>query len=62
VTPVARILHIEDDPTNRLLVRKLLAQPGYDAVDGLDRIKKALKERPISCSSTSPFRDSTATK
>jgi signal transduction histidine kinase len=49
VTPVARILHIEDDPTNRLLVRKLLAQPGYDvidAVDGLDGIKKALEERP----------------
>jgi CheY-like chemotaxis protein len=46
---MARILHIEDDPTNRLLVRKLLAQPGYeviDAIDGLDGIKKALEERP----------------
>jgi signal transduction histidine kinase len=44
-----RILHIEDDPTNRLLVRKLLGPPGYDvidAVDGLDGIKKALEERP----------------
>jgi signal transduction histidine kinase len=46
---MARILHIEDDPTNRLLVRKLLAPPAYeviDAVDGLDGIKKALEERP----------------
>jgi signal transduction histidine kinase len=46
---MARILHIEDDPTNRLLVRKLLGPPGYDvidAVDGLDGIKKALEERP----------------
>jgi signal transduction histidine kinase len=46
---MARILHIEDDPTNRLLVRKLLGPPGYDvidAVDGIDGIKKALEERP----------------
>src|SRR5215203_1516694 len=44
---MARILHIEDDPTNRLLVRKLLGPPGHDvidAVDGLDGIKKAIEE------------------
>ncbi len=46
---VPRVLHIEDDPANRLLVRKLLAPAGFevvDAVDGLDGIKKALAERP----------------
>jgi signal transduction histidine kinase len=46
---MARILHIEDDPANRLLVRKLLGPPGHeviDAVDGLDGIRKALVERP----------------
>jgi signal transduction histidine kinase len=44
-----RILHIEDDPANRLLVRKLLGPAGFeviDAVDGLDGIRKALSERP----------------
>ena len=37
-----RILHIEDDPANRLLVRKLLTPAGFeviDAVDGLDGIR-----------------------
>jgi signal transduction histidine kinase len=46
---VTRVLHIEDDPTNRLLVRKLLAPAGFeviDAVDGLEGIRKALSERP----------------
>jgi signal transduction histidine kinase len=46
---VARILHIEDDPANRLLVRKLLGPAGFeviDAVDGLEGIRKALAERP----------------
>ncbi len=44
-----RILHIEDDPANRLLVRKLLATSGFeviDAVDGLDGIRKACSELP----------------
>lgn len=44
-----RILHIEDDPANRLLVRKLLATSGFDvidAVDGLDGIRKACAELP----------------
>ena len=46
---MARILHIEDDPANRLLVRKLLAAQGFeviDAVDGLDGVRKACAERP----------------
>ena len=46
---MARILHIEDDPANRLLVRKLLAAPGFevvDAVDGNDGIRKALSDPP----------------
>lgn len=44
-----RILHIEDDPANRLLVRKLLSARGLeviDAVDGLDGVRKALEGRP----------------
>src|SRR5664279_2873860 len=44
-----RILHIEDDPANRLLVRKLLASSGFeviDAVDGLEGIRKACAELP----------------
>ncbi|MBX3128801.1 MAG: response regulator [Polyangiaceae bacterium] len=44
-----RILHIEDDAANRLLVRKLLGPAGFeviDAVDGLDGIRKARAERP----------------
>ncbi|MFO0661002.1 MAG: hybrid sensor histidine kinase/response regulator [Polyangiaceae bacterium] len=46
---MARILHIEDDPTNRLLVRKLLAAHGYDvidAADGLEGVKSAMAQRP----------------
>lgn len=46
---MVKILHIEDDPANRLLVRKLLAPEGFevvDAVDGLDGIRKACDERP----------------
>lgn len=44
-----RVLHIEDDPANRLLVRKLLGARGLeviDAVDGLEGVRKALTERP----------------
>ncbi len=39
-----RLLHIEDDPANRLLVRKLLKPAGFevvDAVDGPEGIRKA---------------------
>ncbi|MCC6667073.1 MAG: response regulator [Polyangiaceae bacterium] len=44
-----KVLHIEDDPANRLLVRKLLAAAGFevvDAQDGLEGIRKAGTERP----------------
>lgn len=43
------ILHIEDDPANRLLVRKLLVAAGLEvaeAADGLEGIRKALEMRP----------------
>ena len=46
---MARVLHIEDDPRNRLLVRKLLLAEGHevvDAVDGLEGVRLALAERP----------------
>ena len=45
----SRILHIEDDSSNRLLVRKLLAAEGLeviDAVDGLEGVRLAISERP----------------
>jgi CheY-like chemotaxis protein len=31
-----KVLHIEDDPANRLLVRKLLGPAGFDVVDAVD--------------------------
>ena len=43
------ILHIEDEPANRLLVRKLLSAAGLevvDAADGLEGIQKARTSRP----------------
>ncbi|HVW28617.1 MAG TPA: hybrid sensor histidine kinase/response regulator [Polyangiaceae bacterium] len=43
------ILHIEDDPANRLLVRKLLSVAGIDVVDaqdGLEGIRRACELRP----------------
>jgi len=46
---VPKILHIEDDPANRLLVRKLLTPAGFEVVeafDGLEGIRKATTERP----------------
>lgn len=46
---MARVLHIEDDPRNRLLVRKLLAAEGHeviDAADGLEGVRLALAQRP----------------
>ncbi|HVY45205.1 MAG TPA: hybrid sensor histidine kinase/response regulator [Minicystis sp.] len=44
-----RILHIEDDPANRLLVRKLLQNAGHevvDAADGLEGVRLACAQRP----------------
>src|SRR6185436_21181462 len=44
-----RILHIEDDPANRLLVRKLLQAAGHevtDAGDGLEGVRLACAQRP----------------
>lgn len=44
-----RILHIEDDPANRLLVRKLLQAAGHeviDAADGLEGVRAAIAQRP----------------
>jgi signal transduction histidine kinase len=46
---VARILHIEDDPKSRLLVRKVLAIAGHEVVDaatGLEGIRLAHETRP----------------
>jgi signal transduction histidine kinase len=46
---MSRVLHIEDDPRNRLLVRKLLAAEGcevIDATDGLEGVRAALTIRP----------------
>jgi signal transduction histidine kinase len=42
-----RLLHIEDDPANRLLVRKLLSPAGFevvDAADGLEGVKLATEQ------------------
>lgn len=46
---MARILHIEDDPKSRLLVRKLLVASGHaviEAESGLEGIRLAGAERP----------------
>lgn len=46
---MARVLHIEDDPRNRLLVRKLLSADGHevvDAADGLEGVRAAMAQRP----------------
>jgi signal transduction histidine kinase len=43
------VLHIEDDPRNRLLVRKLLSADGHeviDAADGLEGVRLAIAQRP----------------
>lgn len=48
-TVLARVLHIEDDPRNRLLVRKLLSADGHeviDAADGLEGVRLAVAQRP----------------
>ncbi|HEX2730699.1 MAG TPA: hybrid sensor histidine kinase/response regulator [Polyangiaceae bacterium] len=44
-----KILHIEDDAANRLLVRKLLTPAGFvvvDAVDGMEGIARAVEDPP----------------
>src|SRR4051812_4081597 len=46
---MSRVLHIEDDPRNRLLVRKLLTADGHeviDAADGLEGVRLAITQRP----------------
>lgn len=46
---MAKILHIEDDAANRLLVRKLLQNAGHeviDAVDGLEGVRLAVADPP----------------
>lgn len=46
---MARILHIEDDAGNRLLVRKLLTSSGHEileAADGIEGVRLARTERP----------------
>lgn len=46
---MAKILHIEDDPANRLLVRKLLQNAGHEvieAADGLEGVRLACSSRP----------------
>ncbi len=46
---MARIVHIEDDPANRLLVRKLLARAGHDVIeaeDGIEGVRIAVEARP----------------
>jgi signal transduction histidine kinase len=46
---MARIVHIEDDPANRLLVRKLLSRAGHevlDAPDGIEGVRLACRTRP----------------
>lgn len=46
---VARILHIEDDPKNRLLVRKLLTAAGHEVLEaegGLEGIRIAAEQHP----------------
>jgi signal transduction histidine kinase len=46
---VATVLHIEDDPKNRLLVRKILAAVGHEVLEadtGLEGIRQAQERRP----------------
>lgn len=46
---MARVLHIEDDPKNRLLVRKLLAAAGHEVIDaetGLLGVRLASEHHP----------------
>src|SRR5256712_4495075 len=58
----AKILHVEDNPENRMLVRAILEAEGYtiiDAEDGLTGIEAAIREEPalILLASTRPAVD-----
>ena len=49
VRPMARVLHIEDDPRNRRLVDKLLSAAGHEVIDaanGLEGIRLASSHQP----------------
>ena len=49
MTPGPKILYIEDQPDNRMLVRSVLVPAGYavlEAADGLSGIEVALREKP----------------
>jgi len=51
-----RILIVDDNTANRILVRRVLADEGYalfEANDGLSALAKIRAENPISCCSTS---------
>src|SRR5438034_1318369 len=57
---MARVLHIEDDPRNRLLVRKLLTADGHeviDAADGLEGVRLAITQRPDLSAANERLRD-----
>ena len=46
---MAKILYVEDDPSNRMLVGKLLENAGHtviEAIDGLSGVKQAREQRP----------------
>ena len=45
----ATVLHVEDNPSNRMIIRDLLGSRGYkvvEAVDGEEALGAALRERP----------------
>ena len=44
-----KVLHIEDDPNNRQLVKRILSADGFtvvDAIDGVTGIKAAMVAQP----------------
>jgi len=60
-----KILYIEDNRENRMLVRAVLEAAGYlivDAEDGLAGIEAAIREEPALILLTSTCRESTATR
>jgi two-component system cell cycle response regulator DivK len=49
LTTTTTILHVEDNPANRMIVRDLLEFQGYrvvDVVDGVEALAAAERERP----------------
>ena len=44
---MARVLHIEDDPRNRLLVRKLLSAEGHEVIDAADGLARFIALRRV---------------